>query len=65
MENYKEWSSLKKGDIVTDVFRRKTGVIISDIGIGYVVEWKDGTKERITNGMLYKKIVGNSTFKGR
>ena len=55
MENYKEWSSLKKGDIVTDVFRQKTGVIISDIGIGYVLEWKDGIKERITNGMLYKK----------
>jgi ribosomal protein L21E len=55
MEDYKEWSSLKKGDRVTDFFRQKTGVIISDVGVGYTVEWKDGTKERITNGMLYKK----------
>ncbi|MEQ2630036.1 hypothetical protein [Roseburia inulinivorans] len=55
MKDYKEWASLKKGDEVTDFFRQKTGVIISDIGIGYTVEWKDGTKERITNGMLYEK----------
>lgn len=55
MENYKEWYSLKKGDKVTDFFRQKTGIIISDIGIGYVVEWKDGMKERITDGILYKK----------
>ena len=55
MKDYKEWSSLKKGDEVTDFFRKKTGVIISNVGIGYTVEWKDGTKERITNGMLYKK----------
>lgn len=55
MKDYKEWSSLKKGKEVTDFFRQKTGVIISDVGVGYTVEWKDGTKERITNGMLYKK----------
>ena len=55
MGDYKEWSLLKKGDRVTDFFRQKTGIIISDVGIGYVVKWKDGTKERITNGMLYKK----------
>lgn len=55
MEDYKEWSSLKKGDEVTDFLGKKTGVIISNVGIGYTVEWKDGTKERITNGMLYKK----------
>ena len=55
MKDYKEWSSLKKGDEVTDFFRQKTGVIISNVGIGYTVKWKDGTKERITNGMLYKK----------
>lgn len=55
MIDYEEWSSLKNGDIVTDLYRKKTGIIIGDVGIGYVVEWKDGTKERIINGMLFKK----------
>ena len=55
MKDYKEWSSLKKEMKLQIFFRKKTGVIISNVGIGYTVEWKDGTKERITNGMLYKK----------
>mgnify|MGYP001703518196 CR=1 FL=1 len=55
MKDYKEWSSLKKRRWSYRFFREKTGAIISSVGIGYTVEWKDGTKERFTNGMLYKK----------
>ena len=52
--NYTEWSSLKIGDRVKRIFNTLKGTIISDVGIGYVVKWDNGTTEKITDGILRK-----------
>ena len=52
--NYDEWASLKTGDRVKRVFDSSKGTIISDVGIGYVVKWDNGTTEKITDGILSK-----------
>ena len=51
--NYLEWSSLKSGDKVKD-FTFGKGVIISDVGIGYVVKFDSGKTVRISDGYLKK-----------
>lgn len=52
--DYTEWASLKIGDRVKRVFNTPKGTIISDVGIGYVVKWDNGTTEKITDGILRK-----------
>lgn len=49
--DYKKWSSLKSGDRVKD-FTLGKGIIISDVGVGYVVKFDDGKVRRIQDGML-------------
>lgn len=51
--NYLEWSLLKSGDKVKD-FTFGKGVIISDVGIGYVVKFDSGKIVRISDGYLKK-----------
>lgn len=51
--DYTEWSSLKSGDKVMDFMHGK-GVIISDVGIGYVVKFDIGKTVRISDGYLKK-----------
>lgn len=51
--NYKEWSLLKIGDKVKN-FTYGKGVIISDIGIGYVVKFNSGKTVRISDGSLIR-----------
>lgn len=51
-EKYTEWASLKIGDRVKRVFNTPKGTIISDVGVGYVVKWDNGTIEKITDGIL-------------
>ena len=52
--DYTEWNSLKIGDRVKRVFDNPKETIISDVGVGYVVKWDNGTTEKITDGMLRK-----------
>ena len=49
--NYDEWSSLRKGDKVKD-FTYGNGIIISDVGVGYVVKFESGKVMRISDGYL-------------
>lgn len=51
--NYEEWSSLKIGDRVKNS-AYGTGIIISDVGIGYVVKFDNGKVKRISDGSLWK-----------
>ena len=51
--DYFEWESLKYGDKVKD-FTYGKGVIISDVGVGYVVKFKSGKIVRISDGYLKK-----------
>lgn len=52
--DYTEWQSLKKGDRVKRIFNKPKGTIISAVGVGYVVQWDDGTIEKISDGTLKK-----------
>lgn len=52
--DYTEWTSLKIGDRVKRVFNSPKGTIISDVGVGYVVKWDNGTTEKITDRTLSK-----------
>ena len=52
--DYKKWSSMKVGDRVKRGLCAERGTIISNVGIGYVVQWDNGKKERITDGILTK-----------
>ena len=52
--DYTEWKSLKKGDRVKRIFNKPKGTIISAVGVGYVVQWDDGTIEKISDGILKK-----------
>ena len=49
--NYKEWSSLKVGDKVKD-FTYGKGIIISAVGVGYIVKFDSGKTVRISDGGL-------------
>lgn len=51
--DYKEWSSLRTGDRVKD-FTFGKGIIISDVGVGYIVKFDNGKIQRIQNGGLKK-----------
>ena len=51
--NYNVWVSLRKGDRVKN-FTYGKGTIVSDIGVGYVVKFDNGTIKRITDGSLEK-----------
>lgn len=51
--DYNVWVSLRKGDRVKN-FTYGKGTIISDIGVGYVVKFDNGTTKRITDGSLEK-----------
>lgn len=53
MVDYEEWSSLNIGDRVKNTLYG-AGTIISDIGIGYVVKFDNGTIKRISDGSLWK-----------
>lgn len=48
--DYTEWSSLQVGDRVKGY--KGKGTIISSVGVGYVVQYDNGTKEKVTNGSL-------------
>ena len=52
--DYEEWSSMKIGDRVNRCLREERGTIISNVGVGYVVQWDNGKNERITDGILTK-----------
>ena len=52
--DYTEWQSLKKGDRVKRIFNKQKGTIISAVGVGYVVQWDDGTIEKILDVTLKK-----------
>lgn len=52
--NENEWASIKIGDRVKRIFNSHKGIIISDVGIGYVVKWDNGKTEKITDGILSK-----------
>lgn len=52
--DYTEWASLKVGDRVKRIFDTPKGIIISAIGVGYVVKWDNGKTEKITDGSLGK-----------
>lgn len=45
---------MKIGDRVKRCLRAERGTIISNVGVGYVVQWDNGEKERITDGILTK-----------
>ena len=45
---------MKVGDRVKRGLYTERGTIISNVGIGYVVQWDNGKKERITDGILTK-----------
>ena len=49
--NYNEWSTLKVGDKVKD-FTYGKGIIISVVGVGYVVKFDSGKTVRISDGGL-------------
>lgn len=51
--DYTEWSQLKIGDRVRNFIYGK-GIIISDIGVGYVVKFDNGKTVKITDGNLKK-----------
>lgn len=51
--NYNEWSTLKVGDKVKD-FTYGKGIIISAVGVGYVVKFDSGKIVRISDGYLKK-----------
>ena len=51
--NYAEWTLLKVGDRVIH-FTYGKGTIITNIGVGYVVQFDDGNKVKITDGGLNK-----------
>lgn len=51
--DHKEWSSLKIGDRVKRLFTG-VGTIISSCGVGYVVQFDNGTTKRISDGTLHK-----------
>ncbi len=53
--DYTEWSQLKTGDKVKNFIYGK-GVIISNVGVGYVVRFYNGKTVKITDGSL-KKVV--------
>lgn len=59
--DYKEWCSFKKGDRVKHRFEG-AGTIITNCGVGYVVQFDNGKVERISNGNLYK-IVSRKELK--
>ena len=44
--DYKEWSSMKIGDRVKRGLSER-GAIISNVGIGYVVQWDNGKKNEL------------------
>lgn len=49
--DYTEWSCLKFGDLVKSPTYGK-GIIISDVGVGYVVKFDSGKVVRIYDGLL-------------
>lgn len=51
--DYKEWSSLKIGDRIKRLFEG-IGTIIASCGVGYVVQFDNGTTKRISDGTLHK-----------
>ncbi len=57
--DYTEWSQLKTGDRVKN-FTYGKGVIISSVGVGYVVRFDNGKTVKITDGSL-KNVVEKET----
>ncbi len=51
--DYTEWSQLKAGDRVKHFIYGK-GVIISSVGVGYVIRFDNGKVVKITDGSLKK-----------
>ena len=51
--DYSEWGQLKTGDRVNN-FTYGKGVIISSVGVGYVVKFDNGKTLKITDGSLKK-----------
>ena len=51
--DYSEWGQLKTGDRVNN-FTYGKGVIISSVGVGYVVKLDNGKTLKITDGSLKK-----------
>ncbi len=47
--NYEEWGLIKVNDRVENVFGEK-GIVISVVGVGYIVKFDNGKTERIQNG---------------
>ena len=45
--DYKKWSSMKVGDRVKRSLCAERGTIISNVGIGYVVQWDYGKKNEL------------------
>ena len=56
--DYNKWASLKKGDRVKRRFNKPKGIIVSAVGVGYVVKWDNGITEKITDGTLNKVSEG-------